>query len=384
MANPQIIGEGTYGCVAKPSLTCNQKKPINYQNKVSKIMVKKYAESEYEEMRDISSIPGIGKYIVPMPELCRPNDDSHFKEAMKSCENKKFKSTSRNNFRLLIFEDGGLNLKQFTTDILPTLSTQDLCIFLTKVTDLIEGLGFFNKNNIIHHDIKTRNIVYNIETAVIKYIDFGLVYKKSDFIRDSTNSTNTMAQSWDNFPPEYKYANQDAFALNKSAFTLSYIPFIEKVAYTFDSYSLGIAMVTVMNEINKYKWDVDLAQIQSFFEIMGNKNISSRDYDVFKLPVMYKQILTSAGIWTTLSPKPQKNSILLQNKLIMKNKYLFSNEPPTALKACDASKERNPITQRCVKKCLNHQRRTKHFKCRRKRKSVKKKNNTASSSRTKN
>ena len=350
-------------------------------------MVKKYAESEYEEMKDISSIPGIDKYIVPMPELCRPTDDSQFKEAMKSCENKKFKSTPRNNFRLLIFEDGGLNLKQFTTDILPTLSTQDLCIFLTKVTDLIEGLGFFNKNNIIHHDIKTRNIVYNIETAVIKYIDFGLVYKKSNFIRDSTNSTNSMAQTWDNFPPEYKYANQDAFALNNTSGNnnttgMSYIPFIERVAYTFDSYSLGIAMVSVMNEINKYNWDIDITRLRPFFEIMGNKNISSRDYDVFKLPEMYKQILTSHGIWTTLSPKPQQNSILLQNKLIMKNKYLFAKELPTALKACEASKERNPITQRCVKKCLNHQQRTKHFKCRRKRKSAKKKNNTAS--RTKN
>ena len=33
---PEVIGEGSYGCVHRPSLECNREN-INYKNKVSKI-----------------------------------------------------------------------------------------------------------------------------------------------------------------------------------------------------------------------------------------------------------------------------------------------------------------------------------------------------------
>ena len=73
---PKIIGEGTYGCVTNPSIRCTKK--INYKNKVSKIMHKKYAVKEYNELKKITKIPGITKYILSLPEMCIPKINDQF------------------------------------------------------------------------------------------------------------------------------------------------------------------------------------------------------------------------------------------------------------------------------------------------------------------
>ena len=49
-----VIGEGTYGCVHKPSLKC-KKKRINYDNKISKVMKTKEANIELKEYKNIVS-----------------------------------------------------------------------------------------------------------------------------------------------------------------------------------------------------------------------------------------------------------------------------------------------------------------------------------------
>ena len=58
MKEPEVIGEGTYGCVTKPSLVCKGSKR-NYSHKVSKIMIKKYAKKEHNDMKQITKIDGI-------------------------------------------------------------------------------------------------------------------------------------------------------------------------------------------------------------------------------------------------------------------------------------------------------------------------------------
>ena len=48
MTTPEIIGEGGFGCVFKPSLKCADKK-ISYKNKISKWMLSKNAVEELQE-----------------------------------------------------------------------------------------------------------------------------------------------------------------------------------------------------------------------------------------------------------------------------------------------------------------------------------------------
>ena len=373
MATPKIIGEGTYGCVAKPSLACKGT-IMNYKNKVSKIMLKKYALSEYKEMKDITSIKNIDKYIISLPALCVPVPDVKFKKALQDCENKKFINTRDENFRLLVYEDGGVSLKQFTIDILPLLDRLNILIFLTRIYTLLEGLCFFNVHNIIHHDIKSRNIVYNIETNVIKFIDFGLVKRRSELIEECVKNENRMAQTWDNFPPEYTIANKQDYIYRGKT---NYDDFIQRLAYTFDAYSFGIMMKSIVINITQssaMKDPHDIAGLKEmflFFNMMGDKNIETRDYDIFKFPEEYKTILKKHKLWCLDKGTPSMPAIGKQKKISTINMEI-STEEMTHLKQvlstkrnpCPENKERNPATKRCVNKCKSGYYRNNNFRCR--------------------
>lgn len=374
MGPNKIVGEGTYGCVAKPSLTC-QGPVMNYRNKVSKIMLTEYAISEYKEMKAITKLNGIDKYIISLPDICIPVADSNFKVTVQDCENKKFKDALDGDFRLLVYEDGGLSLKQFTTEMLPLLSTSDILIFLTKIHHLLEGLCFFNQFDIVHHDIKSRNIVYNIETNVMKFIDFGLVKKRSQLIAESTTNTNKMAQKWENFPPEYDIANKKDYMAHP--LNMPYDVFIERLGYTFDAYSFGKMMKTVIADILPYSQDMDvegLKQLYFFFNRMSHKKIAKRNYDIFTLPDEYEKILKTFHMWNTKVGQPSAQSIKLQrslNKIIDMSTQEMSTltdalSPFSHLKPCPETKERNPKTKRCSTKCKAGMFRNDKFLCRKK------------------
>ena len=380
-ANPQIIGEGTYGCVAKPSFTCKGKKR-NYGNKVSKVMLHEDAKAEYKEMKSITKIKGIEKYITSMPDMCIPKIDAKYRMAMKDCENKRFVGALEGDFRLLVMEDGGVSLRQFMDEIIETLDHNGVCIFLTKVYDLLEGLQFFADHDIVHHDIKSRNVVYNIETKTIKYIDFGLTKKKSQLIQESMKNKNLIAQEWDNFPPEYRFANKRHYMLYAANYyNMDYNTFIKKVADTFDAYGLGLMMKRIMEEFMETDYGIDMNAIQEmhyFFDKMADKNIKKRNYEIKHLPTEYKMILEQYEIWNNGKPNPPKESIQLQ-KSLSKSVDMSSQErktlkvaldPYRKLKPCREDQERNPLTRRCVKKCKKDYVRNEKFKCVKTRKRV--------------
>src|SRR6056300_1467188 len=99
-STPNVIGEGTYGCVMKPSLRCKTNH-TDYTHKLSKVMLKKHALQEYKEMQQITALSGIEKYIISMPRLCEPQIDKTFIHSIAQCENEKFKKANVNDFRML-------------------------------------------------------------------------------------------------------------------------------------------------------------------------------------------------------------------------------------------------------------------------------------------
>ena len=77
--------------------------------------------------------------------------------------------------------------------------------------NLFDGLKFFRENNIIHHDIKLANIVYNIETKTCKYIDFGLVHDRNDLASKMDRDDDGYSISWDYFPTENECRSKGNF-----------------------------------------------------------------------------------------------------------------------------------------------------------------------------
>ena len=45
------------------------------------------------------------------------------------------------------------------------------------IKQIIKGILYFHKNNIIHRDLKLDNILFDVKTKTIKIIDFGFSIK---------------------------------------------------------------------------------------------------------------------------------------------------------------------------------------------------------------
>lgn len=371
---PEIIGEGTYGCVTKPSIKCRDK-VITYDNKVSKIMLKEDALEEYDGMKKLSKNKNIHKYIIPQPEICKPLLNETFHDTVKKCENEVFSETKDQDFLILVLEDGGVSLKTLTEHFFESFTEQEVHVFLSKIYHLMMGLLYFNKKGIVHHDIAARNVVYNIKTGNIRFIDFGLLKHADKMIYESKHSKNRLAKYWKNFPPENGMANYNKFQI--SGVNMEYDSFLRRLVYTFDWFSLGYMMKSISEELFK-KTKISTAafkELYTYFGTLGEKNIMKRDYNIHDMTQLYKTTLLRLHIWTEDNPDPSFKSKHLQDSL-KNEKTIF----PTAalsvvssltlkqgksqkrfsrssvrtkrdvIRRCKKNYKRNKITQKCVRK----------------------------------
>lgn len=63
----KVIGEGSYGCVHKPSLHCKNNSEIDYDDYVSKIMKNKDAENELKEFVTIGRYDPTNEFHLGSP-----------------------------------------------------------------------------------------------------------------------------------------------------------------------------------------------------------------------------------------------------------------------------------------------------------------------------
>ena len=394
---PVVVGEGTYGCVVKPSLQCEDgHHPDTYDHMVSKIMDKDDAAEEYEEMNKIASIDGIDRYVLKRPHKCVPDLSRRFDKTVRKCRGKRVAHNvpTPDRYRLLILEDGGADVSNILKTVLPTMIFADICRFLTSVRELIEALVFFKNNMIIHHDIKRENIVYNVETGSMKFIDFGLMMWRDDFINRAKSDSNSQGISWFNFPTESKCINHSTFKSGKSCEKyrdmMSYNEFLKKSADTFDTFSLALVMYEIMKAmcgIPEFKRQIDTA---TFYEDMKDvvapfyaEDMRFRPNSIHQLHVEYDALLRKYKLVNETTPSPTTETISAYksaSKSYAKNKSKsitrksmrdsMSYSPSKSItrksaggKQCPPSKIVNPVTNRCVKQCGPNQTRDTNFRC---------------------
>jgi serine/threonine protein kinase len=72
--------------------------------------------------------------------------------------------------------------------------------FLLECHHLLRGLKFFKDNGIVHNDLKPQNILFNLDTGQMRFIDFGLMRTKAQITQLSTNSRNSLASFHWSYP----------------------------------------------------------------------------------------------------------------------------------------------------------------------------------------
>ena len=180
-----VLGAGGFGCVYKPILKCKGKN-VTKKNRVSKLMLKKNAISEFNEMMKFShvlkSIRDSNKYfIIKDIEICDPEkipkkDLTDFKKCINLTKHgltQKNVNSNLNKLNLLQISDGGTDLSQYLNKTKMSYSSfikiNELLIKLLK-----NAILKVNSKNLIHNDIKSMNVLYDKKN--IRLIDWGISY----------------------------------------------------------------------------------------------------------------------------------------------------------------------------------------------------------------
>jgi len=197
----KVIGEGGYGCVHYPPLKCKDKSkdPVN-KNMVSKLLTSDNAENELDEASMMSSIDREQYFHISPSSSCLPSSIQTNLDAINKCT--KFDTDEIDDYKLLMQENGGINLVEFENEYAHKTPWNGSRITLEKfwlsMSRIMYGLTELNGNNQVHHDLKSQNIVYNEHTGQAKMIDFGLLMEDKDVeVRDL---------HW-SYPPEVELYN---------------------------------------------------------------------------------------------------------------------------------------------------------------------------------
>lgn len=425
---PAVVGKGSYGCVYRPSLKCNNG-VANHQDKISKLMLSKYAIAEMKEYDAISKIDTKNEYYLGKPILCRPDksEENNIKKCMLSSA-----SITADNSSLLIMPDGGMSISDYAKRLRqnknPTQNDiAEFDTFLLKMHNALKIVKLMIENDLMHHDMKPQNMVYNNETESVNLIDFGLAIKKSDIVHRSKTNMNREISHW-SYPPESKFINKDSFnnisskpeykkreyvatliysmnnGLNSefaSAFRIffsiigfhnktdmdahmqqycdfllnmgDYDNFLEKYVNTFDLYGLGITFITICNNCKKYMDKDNIDKLKEFSLRLIHPNMNLRytvdsaiaEYET----VVLKKILDARDLEFVnheLKPKP-KNVIDLPSvhpDLFLTPKDISRMEiQPNLVGRCEPGKEISPVSGRCVKVCAHGQVRKANGRC---------------------
>ena len=157
MDTRKVIGEGSYGCVHKPSIQCitPPKTNFNYDDYVSKIMLDKHAQDELAEFTIIQDADPTNMYHLEKPIICKPKLNNKEITDVNKCVNIKYDASK--NYSLLLSKFGGTDLSQFVRNDLANYFKTDkenrITNFLLEFHHLIKGLGVFRTNDIVHYDI---------------------------------------------------------------------------------------------------------------------------------------------------------------------------------------------------------------------------------------
>jgi hypothetical protein len=190
------LTSGGFGCLFKPALKCKNPNLKYNSNLVTKLMTKKHALDEFNQIQTFKSIlehiPNYHKYfLVDGFSKCQPaeltNDDlKDFDENCKALKKKDFTAANinynLNEILALNMPNGGIDIDDYIDSFKDksTLSSLYMNLNTSLINLLVNGIDPMNKAQLYHCDVKGSNILFSLQKES-RLIDWGLsVYRKDD------------------------------------------------------------------------------------------------------------------------------------------------------------------------------------------------------------
>lgn len=362
------IGEGAYGCVHRPSLRCKDKN-IDYENKISKLMMTNLGETEMREYEKISKLDKDNEFFLGIPEMCVPEKTLYSLQAMKKCRT--FNISNVDKYSLLILPDGGVNLSEFAKSVAKLTNTKAnreyIEEFWIEGHRLLYGIKKMLEEEIVHHDLKAGNIVFNTKTKRLNFIDFGFMQYISSVTKKLKKGTYKFSRPFWYFPFEISLLNRNTFLklcrasrekkdiyyqrmmqhkireteLHMKIFYETvddskefmeenmelfydffinikedeYDNYVNKMLHTIDIYGIGIAYMSVLKNSGHLMNPVIYKELEELFKSMVSASLEIRP-NIDEVLKRYELILENTSILT------KNNQYFIDNKLQKRDKLM--------------------------------------------------------------
>jgi hypothetical protein len=206
----KVIASGGFGCVFSPALKCKGAKIRRGKNRISKLLTKKHALEEYNEIqiikKKLDKIPNYENYfLIDDFDICKPaklnkSDLNSFKSKCTALPKDKITqkniNQSLNEVLSLNMPNGGLPIDDF---LLKNNSYKNVINLNNNLINLLNnGIIPMNQNNIYHCDIKDSNILIDNSSGFkARLIDWGL---STEYVPDIDQ---TFPKTWRNRPFQF-------------------------------------------------------------------------------------------------------------------------------------------------------------------------------------
>lgn len=376
----ELIGTGTYGCVHKPQMECTDD-TLNAASAVSKIMLKLDARKELREFKDVTGADPALTMHLGTPTLCDVKATDENKYAIDECNNSGLTRTTfftdkLHDYALLIMKDGGKDITSFAHAVYGWTDTTEnqnkIELFWLEVSRLFYGLKVFKDAGLIHRDLNQNNIVYNINTNRLNFIDFGFMTKKEDMYNAANynkfNNQSGWSRPWEtsylnakdyakiadeneryNYEPlpvtlrpleMYDYFFESILPINANKYQLADInksmsavyykmkgahiisdgsKFVKKSIDTADSYGVGLALLYALTRSGKFLDPILYIKLNELFTNMINPSVYDRS-DVVDLIAEYKRIMEGSGLLEKHNKHYDDNFLLVNNEPAVEGK----------------------------------------------------------------
>ena len=208
----KIIGTGSYGYIFSPCLKFEDKLDIDIEKYVTKLQIQCDTENEINNIKMINNIDKNNEFHLGKHFLVKLNENL-YKNMIYDYNLNLFTDYNIKELTVILIKNGGYDLDNYSKIFKKWSSTQKekIYIFLKEFYRILQGIKLFNDNNIVHHDITPKNILYDIENNRLNFIDFNLTNTKENIINLSRKSNYDYSIFHSSFPLELYFFNITKF-----------------------------------------------------------------------------------------------------------------------------------------------------------------------------
>lgn len=198
MEKPKYVNEGSYGCVYKPSMSCELGLSSDRMTTIGKLMINdKDVREEWDAANAIKLIDPTNQFTVKAHGVCKNYDMTLVdREELDRCTLIDGDSTGTSQ---IVYEYGGKTITSFLERYKDSTMPMDTFVRLFfKFGNLFNGAMKLSENRKIHFDIKSENVLMD-DDMNLRLIDFGLLTSQ-----DTIETNDLISYPYRYFPPELR------------------------------------------------------------------------------------------------------------------------------------------------------------------------------------